>query len=110
MTFMATVKDAVQHELYWPDAIGPASSSWQVVADEDWRRISVGVIRAGGAIVPRAQVRLMGSVLRLLEDEYLRANHMRTQSGDFATYNHFRAQEAAVLDIMMQVREIIRGT
>ena len=48
-------------------------------------------------------------ILRLLEDEYLRANYMRATSGDFATFCHFRAQEATVLDIMIQVQEITRG-
>jgi hypothetical protein len=106
-SFMSGVKESVTRELMWPDSTkGP----WSESADEDWRRVAVGVIRAGGAIVPRSQVRVMGSFLRLLEDEYLRVNHLRARSGEFAAYNHFRAQEVAVLDIMIQVREIIRGT
>jgi hypothetical protein len=115
-TFMGRVKESVTRELWWPEMGAHAAAermagmpSTTVIADEDWRRISIGVIRAGGAIVPRAQVRVMGSMLRLLEDEYLRANHMRATSGDFASYMHFRAQEAAIIDIMMQVREIING-
>jgi hypothetical protein len=103
--FMATVKASVIDEL-WHDMSG---AMWDDIRAEDWRRIALGVIKADAAIVPRSQVRLMGSFLRLLEDEYLRANHMRATSGDFASFTHFRAQEAAVLDIMVQVREIARA-
>lgn len=107
--FMQAVKDAVQHELYWPDSIGP-TQPWQPVADEDWRRIGIGIIRAGGAIVPRGQVRLMGNFLRVLEDAYLTANAGRARSGDFATYTFFRAQEAAIIDVMQTVRDVIDGS
>ena len=105
-SFMGNVKESVMSEL-WPDDNGPL---WNDIKDQDWRAISVGIIKAGGAIVPRSQVRVMGSFLRLLEDEYLRANHQRATSGDFASFTHFRAQEAAVLDIMVQVQEIARGS
>jgi len=105
MSFMADVKEAVTHEL-WNDTPG---AMWDDIRDEDWRRIAIGIIRAGGIIVPRAERRVMSDILRLLEDEYLRANHMRATSGDLASFTHFRAQEAAVLDIMVQVREIARA-
>jgi hypothetical protein len=104
-SFMGNVKESVMSEL-WPDDNGPL---WNDIRDQDWRRVSVGIIKAGGAIVPRSQVRVMGSFLRLLEDEYLRVNHLRARSGEFAAYNHFRAQEVAVLDIMIQVQEIINA-
>jgi hypothetical protein len=106
MSFMSDVKEAVIRELIWPDR---PNALWSDINDEDWRRISIGVIKAGGAIVPRAQVRMLGAILRVLEDSYLQANHRRASSGDLATYQHFVAAEAQVILIMMQIREIVRG-
>jgi hypothetical protein len=103
MTFMQDVKDAVIHELW-----GTKDFPLTAVDEEDWRRISVGIMNAGAAIVPHAQVRILSVILRLLEDEYLLANHMRAMSGDYAAYHYFKAQEEVVLEIMMQVRVILR--
>ena len=111
--FMQRVKESVIDELWWPDAttLGPdRAKAREIVGGEDWRRISIGVIRAGGAIVPRAQVRVLGNMLRILEDAYLTANAGRARAGDFATYTFFRAQEAQVIDIMQTVRDVIDGS
>jgi hypothetical protein len=111
-TFMGRVKEAVTRELWWPEGVHapiPIGSALAQVADEDWRRIAIGVVRAGGAIVPRSQVRLLGNMLRVLEDAYLTANAGRARSGDFATYTFFRAQEAAIIDVMQTVRDVIDG-
>jgi len=115
-TFMGRVKESVTRELWWPEMGAHAAAermadmpSTTVIVDEDWRRISIGIIRAGGAIVPRPQVRLMETILRVLEDAYLTANRGGAMSGDFATYQFFQAQQVAILDIMHQVREIING-
>jgi hypothetical protein len=114
--FMGQVKESVTRELWWPEMGAHAAAermadmpSTTVIADEDWRRIVIGVIRAGGAIVPRPQVRLMANILRVLEDAYLTANAGRARSGDFATYTFFRAQEAAIIDVMQTVRDVIDG-
>ena len=111
--FMGQVKEAVTGELWWPDGVRapiPIGSALAQVADEDWRRISIGIIRAGGAIVPRAQVRLMANILRVLEDAYLTANAGRARSGDWATFVFFRAQEAAIIDVMQTVRDVIEAS
>jgi hypothetical protein len=108
-TFMGRVKESVTREL-WSDSndlSGKYSAVLQTIADDDWRRIGIGVIRAGGAIVPRVQVRVMANILRVLEDAYLTANAGRARSGDFATYTFFRAQEAAIIDVMQTVRDVI---
>lgn len=108
--FMQGVKESVISELWWPE-VKPSDTervrARAIVGDEDWRRISIGVIRAGGAIVPRTQVRLMANFLRVLEDAYLTANAGRARSGDFASFTFFRAQEAAIIDVMQTVRDII---
>lgn len=109
-SFMQDVKEAVISELWWPE-VKPTDvervRARAIVGDEDWRRIAIGVVRAGGAIVPRSQVRLLGNMLRVLEDAYLTANAGRARSGDFATYTFFRAQEAAIIDVMQTVRDVI---
>jgi hypothetical protein len=116
-TFMGRVKESVTRELWWPEMGAHAAAermadmpSTTVIVDEDWRRISIGIIRAGGAIVPREQVRLMGNFLRVLEDAYLTANAGRARSGDFASFTYFRAQEAAIIDVMQTVRDVIDGS
>ena len=112
-TFMGRVKESVTRELWWPDGVRapiPIGSALAQVADEDWRRIAIGVVRAGGAIVPRAQVRLMANILRVLEDAYLTANAGRARSGDWATFVFFRAQEAAIIDVMQTVRDVIEAS
>ena len=112
-TFIGTVKNSVTRELWWPDtdaAIVRPGGALEAIADEDWRRISIGVIRAGGAIVPRTQVRLMANILRVLEDAYLTANAGRARSGDWATFTFFRAQEAAIIDVMQTVRDVIEAS
>ena len=111
--FMSGVKDSVTRELWWPEGVKapiPIGSALAQVADEDWRRISIGIIRAGGAIVPRVQVRVMANILRVLEDAYLTANAGRARAGDFATYTFFRAQEAAIIDVMQTVRDVIEAS
>jgi hypothetical protein len=52
----------------------------------------------------------MGNMLRVLEDAYLTANAGRARAGDFATYTFFRAQEAAIIDVMQTVRDVIDGS
>ena len=106
--FMGRVKEAVTREL-WSDNEWPVEiqDTLQVAMDEDWRRVAIGVIRAGGAIVPRNQVRLMASFLRVLEDEYLQTNHMRALTGDWASHYYWNVRMEQVLAIMQQVREII---
>ena len=56
-----------------------------------------------------AMARTMTLTLRVLEDEYLHANHKRATAGDTATWYHFLAQEIVVVDIMQQVQEIINA-
>ena len=110
-SFMQGVKASVTRELWWPetDRSPDFDDVRQQVANEDWARIAIGVVRAGGAIVPRAQVRLMANILRVLEDAYLSANHCKAQAGEWSERQYFVAREYAVLDIMRDVRDIIQA-